>query len=69
MQIYDETGRFFNTGGNWLLVAFAQDQVNGCLLATNHWSGEVKIISTYKDSSGNKMLRINNVTTTDTKDV
>lgn len=69
MQIYDEKGKFFNTSGNWLLVAFAQDPVIGCLLAVNHWDNEVKIISTYKDLSGIKMFKISNVTTTDTKDV
>ena len=69
MQIFDEKGKFFNTSGNWLLVAFAQSPVIGCLLAVNHWDNEVKIISTYEDSSGNKMLKISNVTTTDTKDV
>ena len=69
MQIYDEKGKFFNTSGNWLLVAFAQDDVSGCLLAVNNWSNEVKVISTYEDSSGNKMLKISDVTTTDTKDV
>ena len=69
MQIYDEKGKFFNTSGNWLLVAFAQDDVSGCLLAVNNWSNEVKVISTYEDSSGNKNFKISNVTTTDTKDV
>lgn len=69
MQIFDAKCKFFNTSGNWLIMAFAQDRVNGCLLAVNHWSGEVKIISAYADSSGNKKLRISNVTITDTKDV
>lgn len=69
MQIFDEKSKFFNTSGNWLLVAFAQDDVNGCLLAVNHWDNEVKIISTYKDLSGIKRFKISNVTTTDTKDV
>ena len=69
MQIFDAKCKFFNTGGNWLIMAFAQDQVSGCLLAVNHWSGEVKIISAYADSSGNKKLKISNVTITDTKDV
>ena len=68
MQIYDEKGKFFNTSGNWLLVAFAQDPVSGCLLAVNNWSNEVKVISTYEDSSGIKRFKISNVTTTDTKD-
>lgn len=69
MQIFDEKCKFFNTSGNWLLVAFAQDRISGCLLAANHWSGEVKIIFTYEDSSGNKMFKISNVTIADTKDV
>lgn len=69
MQIYDGTGKFFNTGGNWFLVAFAQDQDNGALLAVNHWSDEVKVIRTFTDSSGNRRLRISNVTTTDSKEV
>lgn len=69
MQIFDEKCKFFNTSGNWLIIAFAQDQVNGCLLAVNHWSGEVKIISAYADSSGNKRFRISKVTITDTEDV
>ena len=69
MQIFDEKCKFFNTSGNWLLVAFAQDDVSGCLLAVNNWSNEVKVISTYEDSFGNKKLKISNVTTTDTKDV
>lgn len=69
MQIFDAKCKFFNTSGNWLIMAFAQDRVNGCLLAVNHWSGEVKIISAYEDPSGNKKLRISNVTITDTKDV
>ena len=69
MQIFDAKCKFFNTGGNWLIMAFAQDQVSGCLLAVNHWSGEVKIISAYADPSGNKKLKISNVTITDTKDV
>ena len=68
MQIFDAKSKFFNTSGNWLLVAFAQDDVSGCLLAVNNWSNEVKVISTYEDSSGNKNFKINNVTTTDTKD-
>ena len=68
MQIYDEKGKFFNTSGNWLLVAFAQDPVSGCLLAVNNWSNEVKVISIYEDSSGIKRFKISNVTTTDTKD-
>lgn len=67
MQIFDAKCKFFNTSGNWLIMAFAQDRVNGCLLAVNHWSGEVKIISAYEDPSGNKKLRISNVTITDTK--
>ena len=69
MQIFDAKSKFFNTSGNWLLVAFAQDPVSGCLLAVNNWDNEVKVISTYKDSSGNKMLKISNIPTTDTKDV
>ena len=69
MQIFDAKCKFFNTSGNWLIMAFAQDRVNGCLLAVNHWSGEVKIISAYADPSGNKKLRISNVTITDIKDV
>lgn len=69
MQIYDGTGKFFNTGGNWFLVAFAQDQDNGALLAVNHWSYEVKVIRTFTDSSGNRKLKISNVTTTDSKEV
>lgn len=69
MQIFDAKCKFFNTSGNWLIMAFAQDQVSGCLLAVNHWSGEVKIISAYADPSGNKKLKISNVTITDTKDV
>lgn len=69
MQIYDGTGKFFNTGGNWFLVAFAQDQDNGALLAVNHWSDEVKVIRTFTDSSGNRKLKISNVTTTDSKEV
>lgn len=69
MQIYDEKCKFFNTSGNWLIMAFAQDRVIGCLLAVNHWSGEVKIISAYADPSGNKKLKISNVTITDIKDV
>ena len=69
MQIFDAKSKFFNTSGNWLLVAFAQDEVSGCLLAANHWSGEVKIICTYEDSSGNKMLKISNIPTTDSKDI
>lgn len=69
MQIFDAKCKFFNTSGNWLIMAFAQDRVNGCLLAVNHWSGEVKIISAYADPSGNKKLKISNVTITDTKDV
>ena len=69
MQIYDEKCKFFNTSGNWFIMAFAQDRVSGCLLAVNHWSGEVKIIFTYEDSSGNKTLKISNITTTDTKDI
>ena len=69
MQIFDAKSKFFNTSGNWLLVAFAQDDVSGCLLAVNNWSNEVKVISTYEDSSGNKKFKISNVTTTDTKDV
>lgn len=67
MQIFDAKCKFFNTSGNWLIMAFAQDRVSGCLLAVNHWSGEVKIISAYADPSGNKKLRISNVTITDTK--
>ena len=43
MQIFDAKSKFFNTSGNWLLVAFAQDPVIGCLLAVNHWDNEVKI--------------------------
>lgn len=69
MQIFDAKCKFFNTSGNWLIMAFAQDRVSGCLLAVNHWSGEVKIISAYADPSGNKKLKISNVTITDTKDV
>lgn len=69
MQIFDAKCKFFNTSGNWLIMAFAQDRVSGCLLAVNHWSGEVKIISAYEDPSGNKKLKISNVTITDTKDV
>lgn len=69
MQIYDGTGKFFNTGGNWFLVAFAQDQDSGALLAVNHWSDEVKVIRTFTDSSGNRTLKISNVTTTDSKEV
>lgn len=69
MQIFDAKCKFFNTSGNWLIMAFAQDRVTGCLLAVNHWSGEVKIISAYADPSGNKKLKISNVTITDTKDV
>lgn len=69
MQIFDAKCKFFNTSGNWLIMAFAQDRVSGCLLAVNHWSGEVKIISAYGDPSGNKKLKISNVTITDTKDV
>ena len=69
MQIFDAKSKFFNTSGNWLLVAFAQDAASGCLLAVNHWSGEVKIISAYADSSGNKMFKISKVTITDTEDV
>lgn len=69
MQIFDAKCKFFNTSGNWLIMAFAQDRVIGCLLAVNHWSGEVKIISAYADPSGNKKLKISNVTITDTKDV
>ena len=69
MQIFDAKCKFFNTSGNWLIMAFAQDRVSGCLLAVNHWSGEVKIISAYTDPSGNKKLKISNVTITDTKDV
>lgn len=67
MQIFDAKCKFFNTSGNWLIMAFAQDRVSGCLLAVNHWSGEVKIISAYADASGNKRLKISNVTITDTK--
>jgi hypothetical protein len=66
MQIFDAKCKFFNTSGNWLIMAFAQDRVSGCLLAVNHWSGEVKIISAYADPSGNKKLKISNVTITDT---
>lgn len=69
MQIFDAKCKFFNTSGNWLIMAFAQDRVSGCLLAVNHWSGEVKIIFAYADPSGNKKLKISNVTITDTKDV
>lgn len=69
LQIFDEKCKFSNASGNWLIMAFAQDKVNGCLLAVNNWSNEVKVISTYEDSSGNKNFKINNVTTTDTKDV
>lgn len=69
MQIFDAKCKFFNTSGNWLIMAFAQDRFSGCLLAVNHWSGEVKIISAYADPSGNKKLKISNVTITDTKDV
>lgn len=69
MQIFDAKCKFFNTSGNWLIMAFAQDRASGCLLAVNHWSGEVKIISAYVDPSGNKKLKISNVTITDTKDV
>ena len=69
MQILDAKCKFFNTSGNWLIMAFAQDQVSGCLLAVNHWSGEVKIISAHADSSGNKRFRISKVTITDTEDV
>lgn len=69
MQIFDAKCKFFNTSGNWLIMAFAQDRVSGCLLAVNHWSGEVKIISAYADPSGNKKLKISNVTITDIKDV
>lgn len=69
MQIFDAKCKFFNTSGNWFIMAFAQDRVSGCLLAVNHWSGEVKIISAYADPSGNKKLKISNVTITDTKDV
>lgn len=69
MQIFDEKGKFFKTAGNWLLVAFAQDNISGCLLAANHWSGEVKIIFTNEDSSGNKILKISNIPTTDSKDI
>lgn len=69
MQIFDAKCKFFNTSGNWLIMAFAQDRASGCLLAVNHWSGEVKIISAYADPSGNKKLKISNVTITDTKDV
>ena len=69
MQIFDAKCKFFNTSGNWLIMVFAQDRVSGCLLAVNHWSGEVKIISAYADPSGNKKLKISNVTITDTKDV
>lgn len=69
MQIFDAKCKFFNTSGNWLIMAFAQDRATGCLLAVNHWSGEVKIISAYADPSGNKKLKISNVTITDTKDV
>ena len=69
MQIYDETGKFFGTGGNWFIIALAQDNVSSYLLAGNHWSGELKIIYTYNDSSSNKMLKIMNVSTTYSKDV
>ena len=71
MQIFDAKCKFFNTSGNWLIMAFAQGVgLSGCLLAVNHWSGEVKIISAYEDPSGNKKLKISNVTITDTtKDV
>lgn len=69
MQIYDEKCKFFDTSGNWFMIGFAQDRVSGCILAANHWSGEVKIISTYNDPSGNKMLKISNIPTTDSKDV
>ena len=68
MQIFDAKSKFFNTSGNWLLVAFAQDDVSGCLLAVNNWGNEVRVISTYVDSYGNKHFKISNVTTTDTKD-
>ena len=68
MQIFDANSKFFNTSGNWLLVAFAQDDVSGCLLAVNNWSNEVRVISTYVDPSGIKRYKISNVTTTDTKD-
>ena len=67
MQIFDAKGKFFNTSGNWLLIAFAQDDVSGCLLAVNNWSNEGKVISTYVESSGIKRCKISNVTTTDTK--
>lgn len=69
MQIYDETGKFFGTGGNWFIIALAQDNVSSYLLAGNHWSCELKIIYTYNDSSSNKMLKIMNVSTTYSKDV
>lgn len=69
MQIYDEKCKFFNTSGNWFMIGFAQDRINGCILAANHWSGEVKIIVTYNDPSGNKMLKISNIPTTDSKDI
>lgn len=69
MQIFDEKCKFFDTSGNWFMIGFAQDRISGCILAANHWSGEVKIIFTYNDPSGNKMLKISNIPTTDSKDV
>lgn len=69
MQIFDEKCKFFNTSGNWFMIGFAQDRISGCILAANHWSGEVKIIFTYNDPSGNKMLKISNIPTTDSKDI
>lgn len=69
MQIFDGKSKFFNTSGNWLMIGFAQDQVSGCILAVNHWSSEVKIIVAYNDPSGNKMLKISNIPTTDSKDI
>ena len=69
MNVYDEKGKFFGTGGNWFIIALAQDNVSAFLLAINHWGGGFKILGTYKDSSDKMMLKIFDINTTYSKDI
>lgn len=69
MNVYDEKGKFFGSGGNWFIAALAQDNVSAFLLAINHWEGGFKILGTYKDSSDKMMLKIFDISTTYSKDI